>query len=236
MKPFPSTQGEDQSGTANDLVTNWTTLVKHWIGGASKQLLNSFLWIHQNPLLKNACRLGLHPLSTPLSETLPLLLFLFILLMQTVAWGMLCGFIVAVGFSYSEIFSVKHLSCSLLFPLLSLLVSPPLFLPLSRKPREIDKQQDRGNWAILFLLREPHFAAFIWKLSFSTSLGKSSHRPVTPKCLCWSIVPVAYWHAHWQLSLSTGIRNGSQLQSAQAAWEAGNGLRWYWHCKWRWFT
>lgn len=37
---------------------------------------------------------------------------------------------------------------------LSLLAFPP-----SRKPREIDKQQDRGNWAILFLLREPHFAA-----------------------------------------------------------------------------
>ena len=101
--------------------------------------------------------------------------------------------------------------------------SPCLFLPdpTSRKPREIDKQQDRGNWAILFLLRELYFAAFIWKLSFSTSLGKSSHRPMTPKCLCWSIVLVSYWHVHWQLKLSTGIKNGSQLQSVQAAWEAG---------------
>lgn len=133
------------------------------------------------------------------------------------------------------LFSVKYLSCSLAVSP-SLPISPCWLLPPQEKPREIDKQLDRGNWAILFLLWEPRFAAFIWKLSFSTSLGKSSHRPVTPKCLCWSIVPVSYWHAHWQLLLSTGIRNGNQLQSVQAAWEAGKAPRWYWHCKWRRFT
>lgn len=100
-------------------------------------------------------------------------------------------------------------------------VSPLPTPPSPQKPREIDKQQDRGNWAILFLLWEAHFAAFIWKLSFSTSLGMHSHRPMTPKCLCWSIVPVSYWHAHWQPSLSTGPGPGSQLQSVWAAWKAG---------------
>lgn len=139
----------------------------------------------------------------------------FVLLTQMVAWGMLCGFYGGCWFfSFSEIFLLKHLSCSLAFtpslPTLSLLT--PCSSPTSEKPREIDKQQDRGNWAILFLLWEPHIAAFIWKLSFSTSLGKTSHRPVTCKCLCWSIVPGSYWHAHWQLSLSTGIRKGSDCK------------------------
>lgn len=130
----------------------------------------------------------------------------------------------------------KHLSCSLAFfhfsPFLSL---SPCFSPIKKT---------KGNWQAarqgkLSYIISPwgtSLCCLIWKLSFSTSLGKSSHRPVTPKCLCWSIVPVSYWHTHWQLSLSTGIRNGSQLQLVQAAWEARKALRWYWHCKWRRFT
>jgi hypothetical protein len=134
---------------------------------------------------------------------------------------MMHGFMVTVDFSFLEVFSVKHLSCwhpppSSLPPCLSL--PTPL---LSQKTKGNWQAAEQGNWAILFLLWEAHFAAFIWKLSFSTSLGMSSHRPVTPKCLCWSIVPVSYWHAHWQLSLSTGPGTGSQLQSVWAAWEAG---------------
>lgn len=235
----PCTQSEDQSGTVNNVMKNGYTPLEHLTGGASKQLSNWFLWFHQNSFLKNACCLGVCPLSPPLSETVPLLVFPFVFVMQIVASGRPCGFIGCWFSILSDVFSQTlelltwffHFSPSLsLPPCFSRPPSPP------GKPREIDKQQDRGNWAILFLLWEPYFAAFIWKLSFSTSLGKSSHRPVTPKCLCWSIVPVSYWHAHWQLSLSTGIRNGSQLQSVQAAWEAGRAPRWYWHCKWRQFT
>lgn len=118
------------------------------------------------------------------------------------------------------------------------------FSPLSLPPCLSLLKKTKGNWQAagqgkLSYIISPSgtsLCCLIWKLSFSTSLGKGSHRPVTPKCLCWSIVPVSYWHAHWQLSLSTGIRNDSQLQSVQAAWKAGKAPRWYWHCKWRWFT
>lgn len=206
----------DHLGVAKDSLgkINVVHIVEHPIAGTRQQPLNWFC-IHQKLFLHHYLRH--HPLNRPLWVPLLSWLLFLVLLMQMVAWGMMHGFMVPVDFSFHEVFSVTWVACfhppstslpSSLPPCLSL---PCALLPSPRKPREIDKQQDRGNWAILFLLWEAHFAAFIWKLSFSTSLGMSSYRPMTPKCLCWSIVPVSYWHAHWQLSLSTGPGSGSQL-------------------------
>lgn len=133
-----------------------------------------------------------------------------------------------------DIFSqtLELLTCFSHFFLLSL---PPCFSFL-KKTKGNWQAAGQGKLSYIISPLGTSLCCRIWKLSFSTSLGKSFHRPVTPKCLCWSIVPVSYWHVHWQLSLSTGIRDDSQLQSVQAAWEVGKAPRWYWHCKWRQFT
>lgn len=116
--PFPSTQGDDQSGTANNLLKNWSTSVEHLMGGAGKQLLKWFLWCHQDSFLKHAWPPGLCPLSPLLSATFPPLVLSFVLLTQTVALGCCVD---AVWFYWLSVFcslgffSVKPLSCSLAF-------------------------------------------------------------------------------------------------------------------------
>lgn len=94
----------------------------------------------------------------------------------------------------------------LLFPLLSLLAPP---WPHLKKTKGNWQAAGQGELSYMISPWGTLLCAFIWKLSFSTSLGNSSHRPVTPKCLCWSIVLVSYWRPHWQLKLSTGIKNGT---------------------------
>lgn len=182
--PFPLHSWWRSIWDSKPLGGNWTTRVEHWRDGANKLLLTGFWFFHQNLFLKNAYHPCQHALSPALSETLFWAVSLF-----SFWWRQWPGdtkwFYCGCRFFILWDILARPWSCSLAFPIflppLLSLHAPP---HTSKKPREIDKQQDRGNWAILFLLREPHFAAFIWKLSFSTSLGKSSHRPVTPKCLC----------------------------------------------------
>lgn len=134
--PSPSTQSVDQSGTANNLMKNWPTPIEHLTGGASKQLSKWFLWSHQNSFLKNAHHLGFCPLSSPLSETLPLSVFPFVLLMQIVASGTPCGFIGCWFSILWDVFSqaLELLTCFLHF-------SPSLSLP----PCAFPPQENQGK-------------------------------------------------------------------------------------------
>lgn len=178
----PSTPSGDQSGTANHLVEiGPLELNTEEVGPTNCYWVDFGFSIKISFWRMLIICANMH--WAQLSQKSSFGLFLCFLSDEGSGLGILSGFIVAVVF-----YSLRYFSqaLELPFPFSSLLYSPPPHAPphTSKKPREIDKQQDRGNWAILFLLREPHFAAFIWKLSFSTSLGKSSHRPVTPKCLC----------------------------------------------------
>lgn len=210
--------------------SSWTL-----ISGARKQLLNWSLWFHQNLFLNNACHLNLHPLSVYLFQK-HCLFWIFSLFFWSRQWPGRCCVILLwlLGFHSLRYFQSNAWVAHLLshFSLLSL---PPCFSFL-KKTKGNWQAAGQGKLSYIISPLGTSLCCRIWKLSFSTSLGKSFHRPVTPKCLCWSIVPVSYWHVHWQLSLSTGIRDDSQLQSVQAAWEVGKAPRWYWHCKWRQFT
>lgn len=115
---------------------NWPTPVEHLTGGANKQLLNWFLWFHQNSFLKNSCHPGLCPLSPLLSETFRLLVFPFVLLTQTAASGMLCAFIGCWFSILWDVFSqtLELLTCFSHF-------SPSLSLP----PCSFPPQENQGK-------------------------------------------------------------------------------------------
>lgn len=125
---FPSTQSNHQSGSANNLTeklvhSSWT--LNRW-----GQLLNGFLWFHQNSFLKNAC----HPcLCAPSS----FLVFPFVPLTQTVASGMLCGL---TGCWFSILWDVFSQTLELLTCFFRLL------LPWPPRPAPSLLKKTQGNW------------------------------------------------------------------------------------------
>lgn len=134
-RSFLFAQSEDQPGTANNAVQHWTAAMR--INGWGQQTaLELGFRIPSKPISEDCLSSGpASRESTSFRSTAPFRLSLCSSEADGGWVGMLCGIIAAVGFSFSEMFSVKRLSCSLGFfhfsPCSSL--RPWLPLPTPRK-------------------------------------------------------------------------------------------------------
>lgn len=130
--PSPSTQSDVQSGTANNLTeklvhSSWT--LNRWGQQTAVDSIKIHSW--RMPIILVFC-----PLSPHLSGMFPLLVFPFVLLTQTVALGLLCGFI---GCWFSVLWDVSSQTLELLTCFFHF--SPSLSLP----PCSFPPQENQGK-------------------------------------------------------------------------------------------